>query len=124
LTMIRALLVSVGFLCVGVGTVGIFMPILPATPFYLLATICFTKGSTRFHRWFTRTKLYKEHFKSFAESRRMTLKAKMLILIPVSVMLLLTCLAVDVLVVRIIISVLLAIKIWYFLFIIKTIQRS
>lgn len=63
------------------------MEVLPTTPFLLLASFCFAKGSDRFHKWFIGTKLYKKHLESFVTSRSMTLKTKLCILLPASAML-------------------------------------
>lgn len=73
-----------GFLAMGIGAVGVVLPVLPTTPFLLLASFCLAKGSERFHRWFTGTKLYKKHLESFVENRSMTLKTKFSLLIPAS----------------------------------------
>jgi len=97
------------------------MPVLPTTPFYLLATLCFAKGSVRFHRWFTGTSLYKRHIESFEKNRSMTLKTKLAILIAASIMLVPVAVMIDVLAMRIVIAVLLLVKYWYFIFKIKTI---
>ena len=122
--LLNTLLIISGFLCVGIGTIGIFAPILPTTPFYLLATLCFAKGSERFHTWFTNTKLYQKHLESYAKSRSMTLKTKLSILIPVSIMLILVALSVNSLVMRVGIIALLLIKYWYFIFKIKTLKPN
>ena len=48
-----------GFLCLGFGTVGIVLPILPTVPFYMATLFCFAKSSERLHSWFLGTNLYK-----------------------------------------------------------------
>ena len=49
--MVKPLYVAVGWLCLSLGFVGIFVPLLPTTPFVLLAAFCFSRSSARLHRW-------------------------------------------------------------------------
>ena len=116
----KALFVSLGIFFLILGTIGIFLRLLPTTPFYLLASFFFAKGSKRFHGWLTGTKFYKKHIDSFEKNRSMTLKTKLTILVPVSLMMILTGVFVDILAVRVLIGVLILTKAWYFLFVIKT----
>ena len=114
----KTLFVGLGILFLILGTAGIFLPLLPTTPLYLLASFFFAKGSKRFHDWLTKTKLYKKHLEDFEKKRSMTLRTKLTILIPATLLMILTGVFVDNLAVRIIIGVLILTKAWYFLFVI------
>jgi uncharacterized membrane protein YbaN (DUF454 family) len=48
--LMKALLVACGTLCVGLGILGIFLPLMPTTVFLLLAAACYARSSERFHR--------------------------------------------------------------------------
>jgi len=113
-----------GFALAGLGTAGIVLPLLPTTPLYLLATFCFAKGSERFHRWFTGRKMYKRHLEHFIQARSMTMKTKLCILLPVTAMMLLPFITIDILAMRIAIAALLLTKHLYFFFKIKTIKEN
>ena len=49
--MIKLLYNTAGCICVGLAFLGLFLPLLPTTPFLLLATFCFSRGSARMHQW-------------------------------------------------------------------------
>ena len=63
----RILWMGAGFLCMGLGTVGVILPILPTVPFYMATVFCFAKSSRRLHQWFLGTPLYQRHLESFVE---------------------------------------------------------
>lgn len=119
--MRKLIYLIIGTLSLALGMLGIILPILPTTPFLLLTSFCFAKGSTRFHRWFTQSKIYKKHLESFVSERSMTLKTKISLLGLASIMLLFPLIFVDVLVMRIVIICLYILKYYYFIFRIKTI---
>lgn len=47
----RLLFLSLGWLSLAVGVIGIFLPLLPTTPFLIVAAFCFNRGSPHFHAW-------------------------------------------------------------------------
>ena len=65
----KILWIILGFLCLGLGTVGVVLPILPTVPFYMATLFCFAKSSEKLHSWFIGTKLYKKHLDSFVKQR-------------------------------------------------------
>lgn len=50
-SVIKGLLIVVGWLSVGSGVVGLFLPLVPTVPFLLLAVACFARSSSKFHGW-------------------------------------------------------------------------
>jgi iron complex transport system permease protein len=120
---VKPLFIALGFLTFAIGTIGIFLPVLPTTPLYLVALFCFARGSSRFHGWFVSTKLYKRHLESFVKSRAMTMKKKLVICVPVSVMMGLAFYFLPNWHGRVAIAAALCLKWYYFLFKIKT-QRG
>ena len=120
----KVVLIILGFISMGIGIVGIVTPILPTTPFLLLASFFFAKGSKRFHDWFISTKIYKKYLESFVQSKAMTLKNKFAILFPVSCMLIITFIFVNNLYARLVLIILFIGKYLYFFTQIRTIAKE
>ena len=81
----KIILIVLGFLSLGLGCVGVVLPILPTTPFLLLAAFCFAKSSERLNAWFRGTKLYKNNLETFTKGQGMTWRAKLRIMGTVTV---------------------------------------
>ena len=84
----KSLYLIVGTISLILGIIGIFLPLLPTTPLLLLTSYCLLKSSDRLNEKFMKTKIYKKYVKEFQEKGGMTLKAKLMLTIPVSLLLL------------------------------------
>lgn len=71
-----ALYVIVGSIFLGLGVIGIFLPLLPTTPLLLLAAACYTRGSPRLNRWLLSHPTLGRYLSDYREGRGMTLGAK------------------------------------------------
>lgn len=119
----RYLYFGLGIVFMALGMIGVALPILPTTPFLLVALFFFTKGSKRAKEWFEGTKLYQNHLNDFVTSRKMTLKTKVMLLSFASTMLLIAFLMMSNIYGRITIVLLVIFKYYYFIFRIETIKE-
>ncbi|MCX4028766.1 YbaN family protein [Endozoicomonas sp. SM1973] len=74
--MWRWVYIVVGHLAVGLGVVGIFLPLLPTTPFLLLAAGCYAKGSDKFHQWLINHPQLGNYIRYYLSGEGMPAKAK------------------------------------------------
>lgn len=84
--MKKILYILVGSIAVVLGAVGAVVPMLPTVPFLMLAAFCFARSSERLDRWLKGTKLYRENLKDLAERRGMTKKAKIRVMVTVTIL--------------------------------------
>lgn len=84
--MKKILYVLLGCVGVGLGALGAVLPMLPAFPFLMLAAFCFARSSEKLDRWFKGTRLYKENLEDFVAGKGMTRKAKVRILVTVTLL--------------------------------------
>ncbi len=72
---------ALGAISVVLGIVGIFVPILPTTPFLLLAAFCFAKSSPKLYDKFLDNKIFGGYIRNYTERKGMTNRHKKFIMI-------------------------------------------
>ncbi|MBQ9046298.1 MAG: YbaN family protein [Solobacterium sp.] len=75
-----------GTICLVLGTIGVFLPVLPTVPFYLATAFLYAGSSEKLHDWFVSTKLYKDNLESYVDKKGMTMPVKLRIICCVTVM--------------------------------------
>lgn len=121
----RLLYCIAGFICLGLGCIGIVLPILPTVPFFLVTIFCFANSSQKLHDWFLNTKMYKKHLESFVKKKGMTIKAKAAVLTSVSLLMGLGFVMMS----RVPVGQIILAAVWichviYFIFGVKTIKQT
>ncbi len=121
----KVIYLSIGFIGLSLGAVGVFLPILPAVPFLLLAAFCFGKSSDRLDRWFQSTKLYKNNLESYVKGQGMTVKTKIKVMLTVTLLMAIGFFMMQ----SVPIGQIILLFVWvfhlvYFLFIVKTIKSE
>jgi uncharacterized membrane protein YbaN (DUF454 family) len=116
--------IILGLVFLGFGILGIIVPLLPTTPFLLLASACFVRGSKRFEIWFKGTSIYKNHIEAFLQKREMTLRKKVTILLFADCMIAVPFILSKILVVKVALLLIVAYKYYYFIYKIKTVSNG
>lgn len=74
--MKRVLLIILGWMCVMLATLGVVLPLLPTTPFLLLAGWCFARSSPRFHHWLLHRSWFGSYLRHWQQHRALPKGAK------------------------------------------------
>ena len=72
----RIIYLSIGFISLALAVIGVVLPLLPTTPFLLLAIACFSKSSKHFEDWLYQTKLYQTYVADFRETKSIARERK------------------------------------------------
>lgn len=82
---VRFVIFSTGLISLVVGTIGIFVPLLPTTPFVLLSAWCFLKSSNRAHRWIFAQPLLGKSLQQWEENKAISKKSKTVALTTIAI---------------------------------------
>lgn len=72
----QKILLALGFSFLLIAILGIFLPLLPTTPFLLLSAICFSKSSKKAHHWLLTNRWFGEYIRNYREKRGISLRHK------------------------------------------------
>ena len=72
----KAILIFIGTVCVGLGVLGMFLPLLPTTVFLLMAAYCYSRSSERFHTWLLNNRLFGSYIRNYKSGRGISMRQK------------------------------------------------
>lgn len=72
----KAVLIFLGTVCVGLGVLGMFLPLLPTTVFLLMAAYCYSRSSERFHNWLLNNRLFGSYIKNYKSGQGISMRQK------------------------------------------------
>ena len=75
---IKWILIIVGSIFTGLGIIGIFLPLIPTTPFLLLAAACYIRSSEKHYKQIMNNKWLGKYLKNYLEGRGISIKSKIL----------------------------------------------
>ncbi|MCW4044925.1 MAG: YbaN family protein [Candidatus Bathyarchaeota archaeon] len=75
--IVKIVLIAVGTVALALGAIGVFLPILPTTPFLLLAAACYCRSSKRLYCWLLNNKWFGEYIRNYKEGKGIPLKTKL-----------------------------------------------
>ncbi|MCI7238913.1 MAG: YbaN family protein [Anaerococcus sp.] len=116
----KAIFTVLGVVFLGLGLVGIYTPILPTTPFLLLAAFCFQKSSDKLNNWFRSTNTYQVYIKPIKNKKGLPLSKKIRILALVTLLVIISFFIMKNKIGRSVLIVILIFHYIYFLFVLKT----
>ncbi|ELJ9285940.1 YbaN family protein [Staphylococcus pseudintermedius] len=120
----RYLLLGIGGIFTLLGFAGAVLPLLPTTPFLLVAVLCFAKSSDRFHDWLIQTKVYQAYVEDFRKHRGYTMKKKIQLLISLYIVVGFSIWMVDVTMIRLGLLVMVVIQTVVLFTWVKTLPKS
>ncbi|KAA1036940.1 DUF454 domain-containing protein [Macrococcus equipercicus] len=120
----RVILLIIGSISAILGFIGVIMPLLPTTPFLLLAGLCFARSSERFHSWLIRTKPYQAYVEDFRKYRGYTMTRKIELLISVYIVVGFSIYMIDHFYIRLGLCLMLCLQTIVLIFFVKTLPEG
>ena len=78
---VRILLITAGVISIALGVLGIFLPLLPTTPFLLLAAACFIRSSRRLYDWLLKHRYLGPYIRNYRKHRAIPKRMKIILLV-------------------------------------------
>jgi len=76
--IIRLILIILGSICVVLGIIGIMLPVMPTTPFLLLAAAFYVRSSAKFYHWLMHNRWFGDYIRNYKEGQGIPFKAKLM----------------------------------------------
>lgn len=74
--LVRFLFMAAGTIFLTLGLIGVAVPLMPTTPFLILAAACYARGSARMHRWLLTNKIFGKVVSDYTQRRGITPRAR------------------------------------------------
>jgi len=75
---VKIIYAILGLISLGVGIIGVFLPLLPTTPFLLLSAALFARSSTRLYNWLLNHKILGAFIRNYREDKSVTVRVKVI----------------------------------------------
>jgi hypothetical protein len=73
---VRYIYIAAGTISFGLGMVGLLLPVIPTSPFLLLAAVCYARGSERFYYWLVTNRHFGEYVRALRKGEGIPLRVK------------------------------------------------
>jgi uncharacterized membrane protein YbaN (DUF454 family) len=120
--IINVILITFGTLFLIIGLIGIIIPILPTTPFLLLAAACYFKSSTKFYNWMMNNKIFGNYIKNYMEKKGIPIKVKLISIIVLWITIIISSLIVSNILIDILLFII-AVAVSIHILLIKTLKE-
>ena len=109
-----------GAFAIALGVLGIILPVLPTTPFLLLALYCWARGSKKLSVWFCRTWMYKKYVSEYVRTKSLTHKRKIAVQACAGGMMIVSVFLIEMAVLKVLLVICFILHNWFFICKIQT----